>query len=160
MGIKKIKPTVIFKSDSPKDTISVAKLLAKKLKGGEIIFLKGPIGSGKTVFVKGLALCLKTKANPVSASFTLIRTYKGRKSSLTHIDAFRLKKCEGYNLGLEEIFSAPGTIIAVEWPDEISAFFPEERLEIEIKLLSGDKRKIKFTAIGKNYLRLLSIKIK
>lgn len=133
----------------------IAQTLTKHLKGGEIIFLRGTIGSGKTTFVQGLAKAMGTKISPVSASFVLLRSYKAEKLKLVHIDAFRLNTCEAQNLGLEEILLDTHNIIAVEWPDTAADFFPAQRLEIKISLLSGNGRKFTFTAIGKKYIELV-----
>jgi tRNA threonylcarbamoyladenosine biosynthesis protein TsaE len=152
---KQIKLLSIFKSNGLKDTFLLAKMLAENLKGGEIIFLYGSIGSGKTTFVKGLSRALGIKTNLISASFALIRNYAGKKVKLTHIDAFRIKECETYNLGLEEILADKKNIIAVEWPGALENIFPKDILKIKIKLLSGDKRNFTFIAKGAQHIKLL-----
>ena len=73
-----MKPTQISTS-SPQQTLALAGRLARALKGGEIIFLRGPIGAGKTVFVKGVAAALGLKSSPTSASFSLIKSYQNKK---------------------------------------------------------------------------------
>jgi tRNA threonylcarbamoyladenosine biosynthesis protein TsaE len=156
VSLKKKKPSAIFNSASPTDTFHIAKKLAENLRGGEIIFLYGPIGSGKTTFIKGLAKALSIKTTPVSASFTLMRMYESKKAILAHIDLFRLKAGEIYNLGLEEILKNERAIIAIEWPGSVKNFFQNEKLEIKIKLLKADSRKFTFTAIGNKYRKLLN----
>jgi len=76
----KYKALTTFKSRSPEDTLRLAASLAGLLKGGEVLSLKGMIGAGKTFFVKGLAGALGSKSSPVSASFNLMRTYKGGRN--------------------------------------------------------------------------------
>ena len=77
-------------SRSPEETLALARRFARALKGGEIVFLRGPIGAGKTVFVKGVAAALGLKSSPTSASFSLMKEYKNKRNRLFHIDLFRL----------------------------------------------------------------------
>ena len=84
-------------------TTALAGRFAQVLKGGVIIFLRGPIGAGKTVFVKGVAAALGLKSSPVSASFSLMKEYKNKHVKLFHIDLFRLSEGEVFNLGFEEM---------------------------------------------------------
>jgi len=71
----KYRLSTTFKCASCADTLRLAGLFAGGLKGGTILSLEGPIGAGKTFFVKGLAIALGAKKLPVSASFNLMRTY-------------------------------------------------------------------------------------
>ncbi|PIP16503.1 MAG: tRNA (adenosine(37)-N6)-threonylcarbamoyltransferase complex ATPase subunit type 1 TsaE, partial [bacterium (Candidatus Ratteibacteria) CG23_combo_of_CG06-09_8_20_14_all_48_7] len=62
---------------SPEETKKLASRIARRLKGGEIIVLTGPLGAGKTVFVKGLAKGLGMKEKLVrSPSFVLLAEYR------------------------------------------------------------------------------------
>ena len=65
--------TAEIKTTSAEHTLAIARRFAGALQGGEIIFLKGPIGAGKTVFVKGVAQALGLKSSPTSASFSLMK---------------------------------------------------------------------------------------
>lgn len=143
--MEKLKALNIFKSFSEKDTIKIASDLAKKLKGGEIILLNGPIGAGKTIFVKGLAKALGSKKLPVSSSFNLMRFYKGRLNIL-HYDFFRVSKEEIEELGLE--FNGDKDVIVIEWPKAAKEFYSRfDFINVSIKLLKGDKRLIKIEYI-------------
>lgn len=138
----------IIYTASPEETLSLAQHCAKLLKGGEIIFLRGPIGAGKTVFVKGVASALGLKSSPTSASFSLMKRYQNRKSTLFHIDLFRLCEGEVFNLGFEEMLEDEKAIILAEWPDPISQMMPQDRLEMDFVLKGEDKREITLRAYG------------
>ena len=75
-------------SSSRQQTLAIAARFSRVLQGGEIIFLRGPIGAGKTVFVKGLASALGLKSSPTSASFSLMKKYQNKSHRLFHIDLF------------------------------------------------------------------------
>ena len=106
------------------DTQTLAATLARALNGGEILFLRGPIGAGKTVFVKGLARALGLTASPTSASFSLFKAYQNKKYRLFHLDLFRLEEGELFNLGFEEILEDEQAIVVVEWPDRAGTLIP------------------------------------
>ena len=140
--------THIFTSASRGDTLALAERTAGLLRGGEIIFLRGPIGAGKTVFVKGMAQALGLKSSPTSASFSLMKEYKNKKTRLFHIDLFRLSEGEVFNLGFEEMLQDERAVIAAEWPDPIARMLPTDRLEMDFVLKEGDGREIRLCAYG------------
>src|SRR5207244_10389549 len=77
-------------SHNADETLNLGAQIAQQLGGGEILLLSGPLGAGKTVFVKGLAGTLGIdSAEVTSPSFTLVNLYNGRLT-LYHIDLFRL----------------------------------------------------------------------
>lgn len=135
-------------SSSCQETQVLAMRFAKALRGGEIVFLRGPIGAGKTVFVKGIAHALGLKSSPTSASFSLMKEYKNKKFRLFHIDLFRLEENEVFNLGFEEMLEDESAIILAEWPDPIHHMLPQDRLEMNFILQEGDKRTIEVSSFG------------
>ncbi len=136
-------------TSSTEETLSLAHHCAQMLKGGEIIFLRGPIGAGKTVFVKGIAKSLGLKSSPTSASFSLMKKYHNKKHTLFHIDLFRLCEGEVFNLGFEEMLEDEKAIILAEWPDPIAQMMPKDRLEMDFVLQSDDKRAITMRSFGR-----------
>lgn len=100
------------------DTRRAGAELARKLRPGDAVFVEGELGSGKTVFVKGLAEGLGLDPDDVSSpSFALVHEYgpAGKPAVLVHADLYRLPAGTGSveDLGLEE---RPDAILAVEWP--------------------------------------------
>ena len=142
-------------TSSREQTLALAGQFARALRGGEIVFLRGPIGAGKTVFVKGVAAALGLKSSPTSASFSLMKEYKNKKHRLFHIDLFRLEEGEVFNLGFEEMLEDEQAIILAEWPDPISRMLPQDRLEMNFVLRSGDERVIELASFGPSSQRLL-----
>ena len=126
--------TAEIATHSRAQTLALAERFSSALKGGEIVFLRGPIGAGKTVFVKGVAAALGLKSSPTSASFSLMKEYKNKKHRLFHIDLFRLEEGEVFNLGFEEMLEDEKAIILAEWPDPIRHMLPADRLEMVVDL--------------------------
>jgi len=149
-----MKTANIF-SSSREQTLETARAFSHLLKGGEVIFLRGPIGAGKTVFVKGIADALGLKTSPTSASFSLMKEYKNKSVRLFHIDLFRLEENEVFNLGFEEMLEDEHAIILAEWPDPVARIFPQDRLEMNFVLHEGDRRTIELKADGRVSEKLL-----
>ncbi|MEI7481320.1 MAG: tRNA (adenosine(37)-N6)-threonylcarbamoyltransferase complex ATPase subunit type 1 TsaE [Elusimicrobiota bacterium] len=163
----KVKPkaSTIFKSRSQSDTLRLAGALAGLLKGGEVLSLKGMIGAGKTFFVKGLAGALGSRTSPVSASFNLMRTYKGGKRAklnLYHFDLFRISPEEMANIGLEDYLGIEDGVTAIEWASSAEYLYGRgDFLELDFELAGGDTRDISARASGASAKRILEgLKIK
>ena len=82
---------ISFLSDSENDTLNFAKEIANKLKGNEIIVLNGELGSGKTVFMKGIADFFNIKNDVSSPTFTIVNEYDTPKFKIFHFDVYRIK---------------------------------------------------------------------
>lgn len=148
MAASKVSNIFKFPSSCPADTARLAGLFAARLKGGAVLYLEGPIGSGKTFFVRELAAALGSPKLPVSASFNIMRSYGGRLK-LYHFDLFRAAEGDMENIGLDEYLGRADGITAVEWPGAagagIEAFEP---VKLEFDLAGGDRRLIKARAGG------------
>lgn len=132
------------------DTIELAQNFESEKFPNMIICLDGELGSGKTVFTKGIANALGIKESITSPTFTIIKEYEG-ELPLYHMDVYRLDgKVE--DLGIEEYYTKGGITI-IEWADMIPDYLPEKRLDIKIKNSSEDenKRTIILTPHGSKY---------
>ena len=129
---------------SEEETFSLAEKLARELAGNELILIRGELGAGKTVLVKGLASGLGVEAPEAvcSPSFTLVNIYRGRVE-LIHVDLYRLEDPEEiFELGLEDYLGTG--VVAVEWAERLPADFRTERLiDIAIVVEADDTRLIK-----------------
>lgn len=121
-------------SSSEELTIKIGEELGKFLKPGTIIALRGELGSGKTVLVKGIARGLDVKEEPNSPTFVIMNAYEGR-IPLYHFDLYRISgKDELEAIGYEDFFFGDGVTVA-EWADRVEDVFPENTIKIEIKIL-------------------------
>jgi tRNA threonylcarbamoyladenosine biosynthesis protein TsaE len=131
-----------YDTSSPEETARIARRLAVELKGGSVVALTGPLGSGKTVFVKGLASGLGlSRRQATSPTFSLINEYGG-EPPLFHVDLYRLEGgAEVQELGLEEYFEGPG-IVAVEWAEKAADLLPANRVIVRIRRLGSRQRRV------------------
>ena len=129
-------------SSSASSTISLGKQLAKYLEEGDIINLRGNLGAGKTTFVKGVAEGLGFKGVVNSPTFTLINEYHSNPK-LVHIDCYREKNIDRWNIiGISDYFSDKNIII-IEWPDILEQILPKKGVfNIRLIHISESNRKI------------------
>src|SRR5262245_47467438 len=100
---------LVIESQSEEQTRAFGRLLADRLRGGELIGLTGALGAGKTVLVRGLAEGLGIAERKVrSPSFTLINEYGGGRLPLYHIDLYRMIPSEPDRLALREYLYGSG----------------------------------------------------
>ncbi len=120
----------------------LGRLLAKEVQRGDVIGLVGPLGSGKTLFIKGFCEGLGIDPTGVlSPTFTLIHHYSGR-IPVYHFDAYRLKNGKEFeDLGYEELFFGEGVSL-VEWADKVRKFLPEGSRILTFEIADARKRKI------------------
>lgn len=140
-------------------TRAAARRLAEVLDArGAVLALRGPLGAGKTLFVKGLAEGLGIDpacvASPTFVIASEYRTPDGRR--LAHVDLYRIEsEAELEAAGFLDLL-APGTILAVEWADRLPDALPADRLEIALERGSDpDVRDLTATAHGPHAARLL-----
>jgi tRNA threonylcarbamoyladenosine biosynthesis protein TsaE len=113
-----------WETQSAEETFNLGKQLGEQLSGGEILLLDGPLGAGKTVFVKGLASALDIDPEEVtSPSFTLVNPYAGQLS-LFHIDLYRLDEgaAAANAVDLEELLSDERAVIVIEWAERLGTY--------------------------------------
>ena len=130
------------------ETIELAQNFESEKFPNMVICLRGDLGSGKTIFTKGIADALGITETITSPTFNIIKEYEG-ELPLYHMDVYRLNgKVD--DLGLEEYYKKGGVVV-IEWADMIEDYLPEERLDIKIKAVDEDVRVIKIIPHGSKY---------
>lgn len=140
-----------FETHSPSDTLTLGKKIGRHLETGDIVFLFGDLGAGKTTLTQGIAHGLGVAKDEYvrSPSFTLVNEYRG-KVPVFHIDLYRIDSSRDLeDLGLEEVFSSEGISI-VEWAEKLftreGGPRPQLRIErwIEIHISIEEEESRKF----------------
>ena len=129
---------------NPDETFRIGEQIGAKLSGGEILLLDGPLGAGKTVFVKGLATALGVDPDEVtSPSFTLVNPYDGQLP-VFHIDLYRLDEGApaAEAVDLEELLSNERAVIIIEWAHRLGDYrLPSNAWRIDING-DGDEERV------------------
>ena len=126
---------------SQDDTERSAGALAATLRAGDVLLLSGPLGAGKTAFVRGLARGLGIDPDEVSSpTFTLVHEYRGGRLRLFHADLYRLGRAGAEDLGLDELGVQDG-VLAIEWPDRLGHAF-RGAIEVTLEVVDETTRRI------------------
>ena len=138
-----------FITNSARETKTLAKKFSKSLAEGDVVIFEGPLGTGKTVFVKGILKGFGFREKDViSPSFTIIREHKKKDLRVYHIDLYRIeKKEELLNLGYEDYFYSPRGISLIEWGGRVEDILPKY-IKVRISFKGFDKRSIVITTKG------------
>jgi len=134
-------------SHAEDQTRALAGKLAKSFVPGDVIVLQGQLGSGKTVFVKGLAAALGLDEKLVnSPSYTFVNEYPGEKP-LYHLDLYRLKDiAELREIGWDEYMGRNGLMV-VEWGEKAKSLLPKRYYLIIFRIVSESEREIDITLV-------------
>ena len=142
MQLKSLEDTKIFSSN-----------ISKIIKTGDIIFLYGEIGVGKTTFVRFIINYLESKngikkSDVLSPTFNIVYDYDVGNSKILHYDLYRLKNYKDISqLGIFE--TSKDHIKIVEWPELIKPK-PNDRIDILLQYSKKmNSRKVKITGFGK-----------
>ncbi len=142
-------------SDSVPETWRIAACLAQYLQPGDVVGLDGELGAGKTHFVQGIMAALGVDPSLVtSPTFTLIQEYAA-SVPVCHLDAYRLRDIDEFlELGVDELLGGE-VVCLIEWASRVAEALPQDRLQIELKVLSEQARRIRWTASGPRSQTLL-----
>lgn len=114
--------------------------LAKTLTAGSVVALRGTLGSGKTVFTRGVVRALGTDEPVTSPTFTIVNEYL-TKPPLLHIDLYRVSGPEEFALlGISERF--PGSITMIEWPEHAEDELDDVSYTVSIEINGENERTI------------------
>jgi tRNA threonylcarbamoyladenosine biosynthesis protein TsaE len=111
---------VAFTTNSSEETMELGRRLGGRLQGGEIFAVCGPLGSGKTHLIKGVAAGAgaRDSRDVTSPTFVIVNEYQGRLD-IFHIDAYRLDSIAEFEmLGFDD-FCYPESVVLIEWADKV-----------------------------------------
>jgi len=111
---------ITITSHCPAETMELGRKIGARLRGGEVFAICGPLGSGKTHLIKGIAAGAGARESEgvTSPTFVLVNQYEGR-FDLYHIDAYRLESVADFErLGFDD-FCYPESVVLIEWADKI-----------------------------------------
>jgi len=138
-------------SRSPEETFEAGRCVGLRLAGGEILLLSGPLGAGKTVFVKGLAAGLGLDPAEVSSpSFTLVNRHGEGRLLLYHIDLYRLDEgaSSAHAVDLDELLSDERAVIVIEWAERMGRYpLPQPVWRVRIEGDGEEARRIQIALV-------------
>ena len=148
LTVKKV-PEISRETANEGETLALAHQLGALLKPGDWVALMGELGSGKTVFVRGLAEALHMADGISSPTFSLVKTYRAKRGGipLRHVDLYRLIPVEIPALEWEELHDDFGVTV-VEWAEKAQYLWPTQCLPVRITHQGQDARLFNFYVYG------------
>ena len=141
--------TETFETRSVAGTLSLGRRLARRLARGDCVAMSGPLGAGKTVLVRGIAmgLGLAEPKDVSSPSFVLVREYAAGVP-VYHVDLYRLDRpaAELAELGIEEMLD--DGVVLIEWADRAAGALPRPRWQIDIDIVSRRARRFAVSRVA------------
>jgi len=126
----------------PEETESLGRELAAELRDGDIVLVRGELGTGKTTLVRGAARALGVVEPITSPTFAIGNRYRGRGVAISHLDLYRLADLQHEEPDLLADYVGPGRIAFVEWPLDGEAELAGARVLITLSHRGGDRRDI------------------
>jgi tRNA threonylcarbamoyladenosine biosynthesis protein TsaE len=136
------------------ETTEVGAKVASCLKGGEVIYLKGELGTGKTTLVRGALNKLGFVGNVKSPTYTIVEPYSIDNHDVYHFDLYRLNGPEELeSLGIRDYCDGQ-SICFFEWPEKGENLTPNADINL-LLTYTKEGRNVELTAvteIGKSIL--------
>jgi tRNA threonylcarbamoyladenosine biosynthesis protein TsaE len=126
----------------PQETESVGERLARSLRDGDVVLVRGELGSGKTTLVRGAARALGVTDPVTSPTFSIGHRYRAPGVTVSHLDLYRLAGLEHEEPALLDDYLGAGRIAFVEWPKDAGGELDGARLHVTISHRGGDRRRI------------------
>ena len=126
------------------------------MRSDSFIALVGPLGAGKTTFVRHLLRALGVQGRVKSPTYAVLEPYEIDGWTLSHFDFYRFTDPrEWLDAGFRDVFAAPGLKLA-EWPENAKAVLPMADWQMELEPLDDDERRVTVHALTDHGRRLLA----
>jgi tRNA threonylcarbamoyladenosine biosynthesis protein TsaE len=126
------------------------------LRPDTFIALAGPLGAGKTTFVRHLLRALGIEERIKSPTYAVLEPYEVEGLAISHFDFYRFTDPrEWVDAGFRDVFAAPGLKLA-EWPEHAADVLPVADWQMELEPLDGDQRRVTVNALTDHGRRLLA----
>lgn len=149
-----------FLSGSLRDTQNLGRALGEVLHRGNLVALRGDLGTGKTALTQGVAAGLGIREPVTSPTFILVAEYcLPGGGLLRHMDCYRmhpnLAGAEAEDLGWSEWLADADSVLVVEWSERLGSLLPADRLDIRLETVSDRERRIHMEAGGERAAAVL-----
>ncbi|MGA2758244.1 MAG: tRNA (adenosine(37)-N6)-threonylcarbamoyltransferase complex ATPase subunit type 1 TsaE [Solirubrobacteraceae bacterium] len=134
----------VYESDGPQATEALGAELAARLSAGDVVYVRGELGAGKTTLVRGACRALGVSGPVTSPTFAIAHRYNAAGGLVVaHVDLYRLGGLEGEDPDLLGDYLGEDRITFVEWPPERPAAVGAPPLiTVELSHLEGDRRRV------------------
>jgi tRNA threonylcarbamoyladenosine biosynthesis protein TsaE len=129
-----------------KDIDAAARAFVDDMAGRRLFAFYGPMGAGKTTFIRAVCEALGTTDVVTSPTFAIINEYNTRSGRpIYHFDFYRIRRlAEVYDIGYEDYFYGSDGICLMEWPELVEPLLPPETVRVTIAVLPDGTRSIDY----------------
>ncbi|MBO7499021.1 MAG: tRNA (adenosine(37)-N6)-threonylcarbamoyltransferase complex ATPase subunit type 1 TsaE [Bacteroidaceae bacterium] len=129
-----------------KDIAAAARAFVDDMAGHRLFAFYGPMGAGKTTFIRAVCEALGTTDVVTSPTFAIINEYNTRSGRpIYHFDFYRIRRlAEVYDIGYEDYFYGSDGICLMEWPELVEPLLPPETVRVTIAVLPDGTRSIDY----------------
>jgi tRNA threonylcarbamoyladenosine biosynthesis protein TsaE len=103
-------------TDTAAETEALGAGLARELRPGDVVLVRGELGAGKTTFVRGACRALGVAVPVTSPTFTIGQRYPGLVT-VAHVDLYRVASLDGEEPEMLEDYIGPDMVSFIEWPE-------------------------------------------
>jgi tRNA threonylcarbamoyladenosine biosynthesis protein TsaE len=132
----------VIETSDPAETESLGAELAAGLTAGDVVLVRGELGSGKTTLVRGAARALGVTDPVTSPSFSIGHRYRAADVTVSHLDLYRLAGLEHEDPELLGDYVGPDRIAFVEWPQDGEEELQNTRMQVSLAHRGEDRRRI------------------
>jgi tRNA threonylcarbamoyladenosine biosynthesis protein TsaE len=137
--------------DDEAGTGAVARALAATLGAGDVVHLVGPLGAGKTAFVRHAAAALGVTEPVTSPTFAIAHAYTGADGlSVSHLDLYRARRVTVEELADLDPYLDERAVLFVEWPEAGAGALPQPTVVVRLEPAGGDARTITIERVGRD----------
>ena len=145
-------------SCSEQMTQSLGHQIGATLSGGSTVALHGDLGSGKTVFTRGIAKGMGISEPITSPTFNLVQEYQGEQWTLYHIDLYRINnEYDALSLGIEDFFYNNKAVTVVEWAERAQEIIENIYYQVYIAYEDLTKRRIDINFVDSSYEEIWTV---
>jgi tRNA threonylcarbamoyladenosine biosynthesis protein TsaE len=126
----------------PAETEAIGAEIARELRAGDVVLIRGDLGAGKTTLVRGAARALGVSGPVTSPTFSIGHRYPGNQVTVSHLDLYRLAGLEHEDPDLLADYLGPGRIAFVEWPEDGERELAGARVRVSLSHAGGDRRRV------------------
>ncbi|MBU4486741.1 MAG: tRNA (adenosine(37)-N6)-threonylcarbamoyltransferase complex ATPase subunit type 1 TsaE [Candidatus Delongbacteria bacterium] len=146
--MKKNEEIFSFESYSEKETEKIAHKFSKQLRDKDIVCFFGDVGTGKTVFTRGLCRGLGYKSYVNSPSYIVMNMYQTKDLTIYHFDLYRITSIEELTeIGYYDFVGDEKSVSIIEWAEMLKGEIPKKRIEILMTALDENSRKIEIKRV-------------
>jgi tRNA threonylcarbamoyladenosine biosynthesis protein TsaE len=131
-----------IETSDPTETEALGAELAAGLRDGDVVLVRGELGSGKTTLVRGAARALGVADAVTSPTFSIGHRYRATGVMVSHLDLYRLGELEHEDPALLDDYLGAGRIAFVEWPREEGGALARARVQVTLTHRGGDRRRV------------------